>query len=514
MTGRLRPGVTLAEAAAQLDVLADALAAEHPDASAHTELYVIAERYARPEPGAARHTAPLVSVVMGLASLVLRVAMANVGTLLVARGVERRQEMALRAGLGATRRRLVRQLVHRERAAGAGGRRRRRDRRGVGRRSRRRLLRHGRRTGTVATRLPRGLAGVRVHRNDGNGGRGAHRTRAGVCARRGSSWRAQSARAGRNAGGSVAGRRLTNGLVVLQVAVSMLLLVCAGLFVQSGRRAGAIDFGFRTNDLLVLSVDPLGQGYDREQARALYRDILEDVVALPGVESASWARRAPLSPGPNRGNVFTLDGGTAPEPDAVRVSLNYVDSGFFDTVDIPVLRGRGFREEDTAGDRRVALVSERAARHLWPGQDAIGRRIVHGFIGGAPFEVIGVVRDAHMSPHVAVRPAAVRPLPVRVSAPRGVGSIRGAPPRPPSPTPARSTASRRRQCGGRRDRPGRASEARPRPRHARQNVSAPPAARSDDRRPTPDKPPDARGRELAGASAPQVASKRRTKTRR
>ena len=158
------------------------------------------------------------------------------------------------------------------------------------------------------------------------------------------------------------------------------MLVCAGLFVQSGRTAGAIDFGFRTDDLLVLSVDPLGQGYDREQARTFYRDILEDVVALPGVESASWARRAPLEPGPNRGNVFTLDGGTAPEPDAARVSLNYVDSGFFETVDIPVLRGRGFREEDATGDRRVALVSERAARQLWPGQDAIGRRIVHGFL--------------------------------------------------------------------------------------------------------------------------------------
>lgn len=68
MTGRLRPGVTLGEAAAQLDVLADALAAEHPDASGHTELYVIAERYARPEPGAARHTAPLVSAALSMAS--------------------------------------------------------------------------------------------------------------------------------------------------------------------------------------------------------------------------------------------------------------------------------------------------------------------------------------------------------------------------------------------------------------------------------------------------------------
>ena len=111
LTGRLRAGVTVAEAAAQLDVLADALAAEHPDASRDSELYVVAERHARPAPNASRHARPLMGVVMGLATLVLLVAVANVGTLLVGRGAARRQEMALRAGLGATRRRLVRQLV-------------------------------------------------------------------------------------------------------------------------------------------------------------------------------------------------------------------------------------------------------------------------------------------------------------------------------------------------------------------------------------------------------------------
>ena len=111
LTGRLRAGATVAEAAAQLDVIADALAAEHPDASRDSELHVVAERHARPEPNASRHARPLLSVVMGLATLVLLVAVANVGTLLVGRGVARRQEMALRAGLGATRRRLVRQLL-------------------------------------------------------------------------------------------------------------------------------------------------------------------------------------------------------------------------------------------------------------------------------------------------------------------------------------------------------------------------------------------------------------------
>ena len=111
LIGRLRPDVTVGEAAAQLAVLAAALAAEHPDASRHSQPYVVAERHARPEPNASRHARPLMSVVMGLASLVLLVAIANVGTLLVGRGAARRQELALRAGLGATRWRLVRQLV-------------------------------------------------------------------------------------------------------------------------------------------------------------------------------------------------------------------------------------------------------------------------------------------------------------------------------------------------------------------------------------------------------------------
>ena len=111
LMGRLRPDVTVGEAAAQLDVLADALAAEHPDASRDSELYVVAERHARPEPGASRYAKPLMSAVMGLATLVLLVAVANVVTLLIGRGVARRQEMAMRAGLGATRLRLVRQLV-------------------------------------------------------------------------------------------------------------------------------------------------------------------------------------------------------------------------------------------------------------------------------------------------------------------------------------------------------------------------------------------------------------------
>ena len=396
LTGRLRPGVSFAEAAAQLDVLADALAAEHPDASRHSELHVVSERDSRPYPGASRHIAPLMTVMMGLASLVLLIAVANVGTLLVGRGFARRQEMALRAGLGATRRRLVRQLTTESvllaLVGGAGG-----------------VLVALWAADLVAARAATELARSMPARDLPMDWRifGFTATIAIVAGLLAGlapalrSTRIDLARAigsaGRGAGAGSPGRRLTNALVVTQVAVSMLLLVCAGLFVQSSRNADATDFGFRTDDLLVLSVDPLAQGYDRDRARALYQEIAAEVGALPGVRSASWARRAPVRPGGIWGRVSTRDGGTAPEPDAARVARNYVDPGFFDTVGIPVLQGRGFRVEDGANDRRVAVVSERAARELWPGREAVGRRIVDATTGAAPFEVIGVVRDAHMS---------------------------------------------------------------------------------------------------------------------
>ncbi len=395
LTGRLRTGATVTEAAAELDVLAATLAAEHPDASRHSRLYVVPERHARPEPGASRHARPLVGVVMAIASLVLLVAVANVGTLLVGRGIVRRQEMALRVGLGATRRRLVRQLLTESvllaLIAGAGG--------GIVALWAADLVVAALAAATGVEHLALAPSlDWRVFASTAAIALAAGMLAGLAPALR--STRIDLARAigsgGRDDGGGAPGRRLTNGLVVVQVAVSMVLLVCAGLFVQSGRNAAAIDFGFRTDNLLVLSVDPLAQGYDPEQARAFYREIVDDVAALPGVRSASWARRAPLAPGGSSGSVFTLDGGAAPEPDAANVAVNHVDPRYFDTLGIPVTRGRGFREEDAAGDRRVALVSERAARQLWPGRDALGRRIVDADAGGAPFEVIGVVRDAHM----------------------------------------------------------------------------------------------------------------------
>ena len=402
LMGRLRSGVTVAEARAHLDVLAAAIATEYPDSSEYCALYVVPERQARPVPNAARHAPILMTIVMALASLVLLIACANVGTLLIGRGISRQREMALRAGLGASRRRLVRQLVTESMLLALLG--------GVG----------GAVAAVWATRLlsaidfSDGIAQIPFDLDTdwrvfaftaliatvtgliAGLAPALRTTRVDLTTAMGSSGRAASQGA--------TGRRLTNGLVVAQVALSLLLLVCAGLFVRSGRNIAALDFGFRTDHLLLVSVDPLALGYPPEQALGWYGDIADEVEALPGVRSVSWARRAPLSAGGSAGSVVTLDGGTAPETDPALVVVNHVDMHFFDTLDVPVIRGRGFRHEDAAGGAPVAVISETAARQLWPGQDPLGKRFVNADGLGDQVEVIGVVRDAHMSQSPLQRP--------------------------------------------------------------------------------------------------------------
>ena len=393
LIGRLKSDVTVAEARANLRALTTALAIDHPVSMEHSELWIEAERHARPFPAAARFMVPGLTTVMAMASLVLLIACANVATLLIGRGLGRQREMALRAGLGATRLRLIRQLISESALltllGGAGG-------------ALVALLATdlisafapafpgatvpdlpmdwrvfaftaaaATLTGLITGFAP-ALQGTRVDLTGaiGTGGRGA--------------------------GGGPAGQRLTSGLVVVQVTMSLVLLVCAGLFVRSGQNAVALDLGFRTDELLLVSVDPLAQGYTPDQTRALYRDLADEVAALPGVRSASWATWAPHAIRPPL-QLVTLDGGAIPETDPASLVMNRVDPAFFDTVDVPVIRGRGFRDEDATYGQLVALVNETAARQLWPDQDPLGKCFFPPIAPERPFQVIGVVRDAYLS---------------------------------------------------------------------------------------------------------------------
>ena len=325
LMGRLRSGVSVAEARANLSVLTTALATAYPDSMEHSELWVELERRARPFPAAAPLVAPMMTLVMGLASLVLLIACANVGTLLIGRGLGRQWELVLRAGLGATRLRLIRQLISESvllaLLGGTGGALAAlwatnllstfdiaatlgsawtldvtMDWRGFAFTA----------VAAVLTGLTAGVApALRASRVDltraiGQGGRGASR--------------------------GATGQRLTSGLVVAQVAMSLVLLVCAGLFVRSGQKAATLDVGFRTDAVLLATVDPLTQGYAPEQARRFFRDIADEVEALPGVKSASWARNPPQTIyGSEFMRVVTLDGGAIPETDPVLVYTNDVD---------------------------------------------------------------------------------------------------------------------------------------------------------------------------------------------
>ena len=315
LLGRLRPGVTVADARANLSVLTRALATEYPDSMEHSELWVMEERRARPLPASARFMAPMMTMVMALATLVLLIACANVATLLVGRGIARQREMALRAGLGATRLRLIRQLLSESSLlavlGGTGG---------------------GALAALWATAV---LSAVDLASNVG-----------GVTADVTMDWRVfaftalaatltgliaglapalQATRVdltraissgGRGSSRGAMGQRLTSGLVVAQVAMSLLLLVCAGLCVRSRQNAATLDDGFRTDHLLLVSVDPIAQGYAPEQARGFFRDVADEVAALPGVRSASWARQTlQATVGTWNMRVATLDGGAIPETD-------------------------------------------------------------------------------------------------------------------------------------------------------------------------------------------------------
>ena len=346
LIGRLRPGVTVAEARANLSVLTTALAAEYPDAMEHSELWVEPERLARAGMGLATTMTLMLTMLMALAALVLLIACANVATLLISRGLSRQREIALRAGLGATRLRLMRQLLTESLLLALLG--------GLG--------------GALASLWVTELLSTVDFGAPLGGGiffdlhmdwrvfafTALAATLTGLIAGFAPALRASRVdliraigTGGRGASAGAMGQRLTSGLVVLQVAMSLVLLVCAGLFVRSGQGAATLDVGFRTDHVLLATVDPLAQGYAPERAGGFLREIANEVTALPGVNSASWARQ-PLQTliNPSSLRVATLDGGAIPESDPVSVYTNDVDPAFFDTVALRIIEGRGFRDED------------------------------------------------------------------------------------------------------------------------------------------------------------------------
>ncbi|HVQ54481.1 MAG TPA: ABC transporter permease [Thermoanaerobaculia bacterium] len=384
--GRLKPGVSLPQAQASLDLAVRQEAAAFPDGAPGTEKRTL-EPTLRNAAGFGQSGNPVgvLALLVGAAGIALAIACANLANLLLARAAARRKEIAVRQALGASRGRLVRQLLTESVALGVlGG--------AAG------LVVASWSIGLI-TRMPlpgdfsfaifapaldaRAL-GFSLLLSVGTG------LAFGLIPALQTSGHAVSATL-KASGTSVAPRTTARGtLLVIQVSLCLLLLVGAGLLGRSLQRALAIDVGFQPRGLTLASVNLGLQRYESPRADAFLRDLRQRVAAVPGVRFASWAGLVPMGSGEWVEN-FSIEG--RPESPAGKhpeAGVNLVAADFYRTMGIPLADGREFDDRlDRADSAPVAVVNESMARRYWP-DGAVGRRIM---IGGAERTVVGVSRD-------------------------------------------------------------------------------------------------------------------------
>ncbi|PYV18714.1 MAG: hypothetical protein DMG21_04115, partial [Acidobacteria bacterium] len=335
----MKPGVSTGQAEAALNVIAGQLAKEYPQADQGETARVIPERLARPEPSVESSLPLVTSIFLGMVGLVLLVACFNVANLLLARAAAREREMAVRAAVGASRARLIRQMLTESillAVAGAAG--------GAllgswGVKGLERLRPLGdfalqlaftldwRVFGYVAgiTMLAGIVAGLapalRISRSNLN-----NTLREG----------------GRGVIGSGGRERhwMRNGLVIAQVAGSMIVLVAAGLFTRSLTNAESIDLGYDPHNVLNVGLDPKLQGYDQPRAEAFFRELLRRAKALPGVESASLAFSIPLGYYSDGTSVLAEGQAVPSDKRLPAAGINCVTPDYFSTMRMKVVEGR------------------------------------------------------------------------------------------------------------------------------------------------------------------------------
>jgi predicted permease len=366
--GRLRTGITITEAQANMTTLASALAGEYPAAN---ESQAISVRPVRDLMfgGGATMALWASAVLMIVVGIVLLIACSNVANLLLARAVARQHEMAVRVALGASRRRLVRQLLTESMClgllSGAAGLL-------IGYAGMQLLAGTLPASGTsIAPRVDFAVLLFALLISLATGFLfgiipAFHASRTSVAGPL-----KESARAAGRSQGRVT---LTNTLLVGQVALSLLLLVTAGLFLRSIQRAYEIDPGFQTAHLATFISNPGQAGYGEAQSRAFYREVRERVALVPDVESVSWASNMPLWARPVSG--LQVEG--RPQRSATdrpTTIVNTVDTGYFKTAGVVIENGRAFTEIDQSTSLAVAIVNAKLAQDYWPGEDALGKRI-------------------------------------------------------------------------------------------------------------------------------------------
>ncbi|HVZ49790.1 MAG TPA: ABC transporter permease [Gemmatimonadaceae bacterium] len=366
--GRLSPRASLAQAQAEAAVVQGRLEAWITDPARRRTIDVSRIR-SGVEPGARERLAPVFALISLVPVLVLVVACANVANLFISRSVVRQRELAVRRAIGASRGRLVRQLLTECAILGVIA-------------------------GAVGVAMSYALTGVIVRvgtlppdlvailRPDGR----VFLITFGIALSAGTLFgllpalaatRSEITPALRNDGTALApgrGRhRLRNAFVVSQVAISLALLITAGLFVGSLRKALTVDPGYDPHNTVAAEYNLSGQGYTNERIARFDTELEAVAAAQPGVEAAAVAELLPLSGSSSSTNVRRES--DAPDADGI-LTLEYrVTSAYFATIRMPVTQGRTFTATDNASSPRVAVVNERLASILWPGENPLGKRI-------------------------------------------------------------------------------------------------------------------------------------------
>jgi macrolide transport system ATP-binding/permease protein len=390
LIARLKPGVDLKQAQASLNVVAQRLAEQHPDADKGISVRAFPEQLARPEPDP-DNSLPSISIAfLALAALVLLVACFNVTNVLLVRASARQREMAIRAALGAGRMRLVRQYLTESlllAVLGAAG--------GM-------LLTYW------ATRflssIPLGtdlpiqlkfVPDVRVYLF-ALGAALVTGLIVGVFPAFRVARRDVSSVLHDGARGSSGGRRrqiVRGSLVAAQVAGSLVLLIVAGLFVRSLSKAQTIYLGLNPANVLDFSLDVQQVGYQEARGRAFYRELDSRLRALPGVVSVAQAFSVPLGVMSADDPVIVEGHAIGPGQQPPTVQYNMISPAYFETLRIPVHQGRVFTEADNEKAPSVAIVNQAMAKKFWPDQNPLGRRFSTKSAYGPFIEIIGVVQD-------------------------------------------------------------------------------------------------------------------------
>jgi putative ABC transport system permease protein len=401
--GRLKPGVTIEQARADMGAIATRLQEQYPNMAGYgVNLVPLHEQVT----GKVR---PALLVLLVAVAFVLLIACANVANLLLARAAVREREMAIRAALGARRSRIVRQLLTESVVlailGGVAGLliatwgldvlialsppdTPRLEQVGVDVRVMAFTLGVSLLTGLVFGLVP-ALESSKPDMNESlkEGGRGST--------------------------GGRRGSRVRNLLVVSEIALSLVLLICAGLMIRSFVRLQAFDLGFNPNNLITMHVQLPGSKYRNEQqAVDFFQRLFKRLESAPGVQAAGGISSIFLSDTPNS-TTFTIEG-RPPQPDAERVEVpvDGVTSNYFRVMGIPLLKGREFDDRDVIGSTPVAIINETFARRFFADEDPVGKRFVYGNPDPRNpwITIVGVVADTRRTGfEKAVRPETFLP---------------------------------------------------------------------------------------------------------